>query len=192
MIYITGIDHLVQYNGPVPPELLEEFKEYIAAKIKELNITLIAEEFNEEFLHDVFNAAEGTAETAAAESGTSHLYCDPDAAEREALGIAYYADVMDMVKERHGISEKFIMDMELRRVVEQETALEVKKFWPVRERFWLNKLKGRLDENILFLCGHEHVRGFSELLRGEGVSAAVIEEFWRGDIFSDYDKLGLR
>jgi len=192
MIYITGIDHLLQYNGPVPPELLEEFKGYLAAKIKELNITLIAEEFNEEFLHDVFNATEGTAETAAAESGISHLYCDPDAAERGALGIPYYADLMDMVKERHGIREKFIMDSEVRRVVEQETALEVKKFWPVRERFWLHKLKERLNENILFLCGHEHVSGFSTLLREEGVSASVIEEFWRGDLFSDYGKLGLR
>lgn len=192
MIYITGIDHLVQYNGPVPTDLLEEFKGYLAAKIKELNITLIAEEFNEEFLHDVFGAAEGTAETAAAESGISHLYCDPDAAEREALGIPYYADVMDLVKERHDIREKFIMDREVRKVAERETSLEVKKFWPVREHFWLNKLKGQLDENILFLCGHEHVRGFSDLLREEGVSAVVIEEFWRGDLFSDYGTLGLR
>ncbi len=126
MIYITGIDHLLQYNGPVPPELLEEFKGYLAAKIKDLNITLIAEEFNEEFLYDVFGATEGTAETAAAESGISHLYCDPDAAEREALGIPYYADVMDLVKERHGIREKFIMNIELRRKAEQETSLEVK------------------------------------------------------------------
>jgi hypothetical protein len=62
----------------------------------------------------------------------------------------------------------------------------------VRERFWLNKLKRRLDENILFLCGHEHVSGFSALLREEGVPAAVVEDFWRGDIFSDYGKLGLR
>jgi hypothetical protein len=122
----------------VPPEILEEFWEYLAAKIKELNITLIAEEFNEEFLYDVLGATEGTAETAAAESGISHLYCDPDAAEREALGIPYYADVMEMVKERHGIREKFIMDSELRRAVEREAAFEVKKFWPVRERFWLN------------------------------------------------------
>lgn len=192
MIYITGIDHLIQYNGPVPPEILEEFREYLAAKIKELNITLIAEEFNEEFLYDVLGATEGTAETAAAESGISHLYCDPDAAEREALGIPYYADVMDMVKDRHGIREKFIMERELREQVERETALEVKKFWAVRERFWLNRVKERLNENILFLCGHEHVRGFSVLLRGEGVSVSVIEEFWRGDIFSDYGKLGLR
>jgi len=192
MIYITGIDHLLQYNGPVPPELLEEFKGYLAAKIKELNITLISEEFNEEFLYDVFGATEGTAETAAEDAGISHLYCDPDASEREALGIPYYADVMDMVKVRHGIKEKFIMDSDLRKQVERETSLEVKKFWPVRERFWLDKLRGRLSENILFLCGHEHVMGFSALLREEGVAASVIEEFWRGDIFSDYGKLGLR
>lgn len=192
MIYLIGIDHLLQYNGPVPPELLEEFKEYLVAMIKKLNITLIAEEFNEEFLYDVFNATEGTAEKAAEASGISHLYCDPDASEREALGIPYYADVMDMVKERHSVREKFIMDRGLREEVERETALEVKKFWPVRERFWLNKLKRRLDENILFLCGHEHVSGFSALLSEEGIPAAVIENFWRGDIFSDYGKLGLR
>jgi hypothetical protein len=115
MIYLIGIDHLLQYNGPVPSELLEEFKEYLVAMIKKLNITLIAEEFNEEFLCDVFNATEGTAEKAAEASGISHLYCDPDASEREALGIPYYADVMDMVKERHSVREKFIMDRGLRK-----------------------------------------------------------------------------
>jgi len=192
MVYIIGIDHLVQYNGPLMPEVLDEFKEFLTSIINELGISMVAEEFNLEFLNDVLGATEGTAKIVAEKSGIDHLYCDPDSEEREILGIPYYADVMDKVKERYGIRDQFITDGDLGKQVKRETADEIKRFWSVRERFWLGKFRKRVNENILFLCGHEHVSGFSALLRDEGVTVMIIDEFWRKDLFSDYGKLGLR
>lgn len=189
MVYIIGIDHLVQYNGPLPGNILAEFRELLVEKTGEYSISVIAEEFNAEFLHDVYNATEDTALAAAGEAGVDHIYCDPDEAERDKLGIPYYADVRDMVMEKHGISGGFIFDDEKRKMVELETAAEVKKFWHLRESFWLEKLRSRLCGNILFLCGHEHVDRFRALLETEGVEVSVVDPFWRRDLFTGYGKL---
>lgn len=191
-VYIIGIDHLVQYNGPLAGEIIDEFSEFLAAKISELEISLVAEEFNEEYLHDVFGASEDTAKAAAERTGIEHMYCDPDEGEREMLGIPYYADVRDVVKERRGISDRIIFDNDLRRSIERETSEEVKRHWKVRENFWYERIKDRVPENILFLCGHEHVAGFSSMLKEKGIDVSVIDEFWQRSLFSDYGRLGLR
>lgn len=192
MVYIIGIDHLVQYNGPLTRNILNEFRNFMISEIGRLDISLIAEEFNEEFLHDVFAATEGTAKSLAELTGVEHIYCDPDERERKILGIPYYADVKDMVKHRYGIKEKIIFDNKLRKIIEHEIHEEVRKYWHVRENFWLETIKGKVQKNILFLCGYEHVPGFSILLASKGIDCIVIDPYWRKDLFSDYSKLGLR
>lgn len=192
MLYIIGIDHLVQYNGPVPSDLLGEFKEYIDLLITNLEIDVIAEEFNEEFLVDVYGATEDTAKSAAEKAGIEHIYCDPDSYERAALGIPYYADVADEIKLRHNISDKFISDPEIRKIVNSEVYAEVKKYWELRENFWYEKIKDRLHQNILFLCGHEHVYRFKELLAAYDIESEIINEYWKREIFSNYSEIGLR
>lgn len=191
MVYIIGLDHLVQYNGPVPDYLLGEFRECLSGAVARFNITVIAEEFNSEYLHDVLGATEDTAEVVAGKLGIEHVYCDPDERERMKLGIPYYADVKDRVKLSRGITDKFITDDALRREVDEEIAVEVRKYWGIRERFWLDRIRDKLGENVLFLCGHEHVIRFRDLLVSEGADAIVIDEFWRGDLFSDYRNIGL-
>lgn len=191
MIYIIGIDHLVQYNGPVPGDILDEFKIFLHEKIDELKISVIAEEFNEEFLCNVLNATEGTAKLISERCGIIHIYCDPDESEREMLRIPYFADIKESVKKRLNINQKFITDYRLRKLVDAETSAEVKKYWDVREKFWFERIKGSLSENILFLCGHEHVVRFLNLLHENSVDALIIDQFWRRDLFSDYSRIGL-
>ena len=190
MVYIIGIDHLVQYNGPLPEYILDQFRELLIEKTAEYNITLIAEEFNGEFLRDVYSATVDTAMAAAGEAGIDHIYCDPEEAERDKLGIPYYADVRERVMAGLGMSGGFIFDDEKRKMVELETAAEVKKFWHIRESFWLERIRARLCENILFICGHEHVERFRTLLEREGVEVSVIDTFWRRGLFTGYWKPG--
>ena len=191
MVYIIGIDHLVQYDGPLPGPIREEFKAYLVGKVRELDIGVIAEEFNEEFLHDVCGSSEDTALAAAELTGITHIYCDPDARERRELGIPYHADVEDAVRRRYGATEAVIFDNELRRKVADETAAGEKRFWPVRESFWLERIRGFCSGNVLFLCGHEHASRFHDLLEREGFASAVVDEFWRRSLFSDYRNIGL-
>jgi len=192
MVYIVGIDHLVQYNGPIPEHLLDEFKEFISVKIIEYNISVIAEEFNEEFLYDVLGATEATAYVLAEKYGIEHIYCDPDQNEREEMGIPYYAEIRDEVRKRFNVNENIIFDNVLRKKLDSETASEVKKYWPLREKFWFDRIREKLSENIIFLCGHEHVYRFMEYLSMKGADVYLIDQFWKSEIFIDYGKLGLR
>ncbi|MCU0848227.1 MAG: hypothetical protein MUD12_10100 [Spirochaetes bacterium] len=191
MVYIIGVDHLVQYRGPVDEKLLNEFIMFINELIAEKKITLAAEELSEESLRDVCMSDTSTVKMAAESSGIKHVFCDPDDGERKNLGIPYHADVRDMVKKKMGVEEKFILDAGLRNKVEEETDRLSRTFWPAREKHWLSRISGRLRENILFICGHEHVESFRKLLADRGLDSEIIEPFWKRDIFSDYANLGL-
>lgn len=191
MIYLVGVDHLVQYNGPVRGKILDEFSAFLDSSIRTYGIAVIAEEFNEEFLRDVYFATRNTAEEAAKRAGIIHIYCDPDEHERQALGIPYHADIKDSIRRKYGTADRFIPDGELRNKIDAETVEEEKSHWEKRERFWLERLRPFLADDILFLCGHEHVTRFKTLLDSEKILNQILDEFWRRDLFSDYGKLGL-
>ncbi|HOP64356.1 MAG TPA: hypothetical protein PK906_13325 [Spirochaetota bacterium] len=192
MVYIVGVDHLIQYNGPVPEYLIKEFHSFLKNQIRALKISIIAEEFNNEFLKDVYGATEDTAKIAAERAGIEHLYCDPESNERELLGIPYHADLKDRIFKRNNVRDPFLLDAELKRKIKSELNAEVKKYWDVREKFWLDKISNKINSNILFICGHEHAERFCSLLTENGITAKVIEKFWKKEIFSDYLNIGLR
>ena len=191
MIYIVGVDHLVQYDGPVPEILRKEFKQYLEDSVKKYKITLIAEEFSRESLVDVYGAKECSARNAAGRCGIEHRFCDPEEKERGELGIPYYFDVMESVKGRYNAREKLIIDNNLRKKVEDETRDIVKSYWHIRERFWVDRIIDRIEENILFICGHEHAERLSKLLDGMGYTNIIIDPFWRPDMFGNYQNMGL-
>jgi hypothetical protein len=191
-IYIIGVDHLIQYkNSIIPAVRFAEFKDYLAQLISKHSITVVAEEFNEEYLSDVYFSDEATVRSAAERSGVMHLFCDPGEDDRLFLGIPYFADIRNMVNEKYGISEKIILDRTLSKKINQEVSDESKKYWALREEFWYGKIADFNRDNILFVCGHEHALRFKELLDRTGRSAEVIEQFWRREIFSDYHTLGI-
>ncbi|MCU0822392.1 MAG: hypothetical protein MUC95_07965 [Spirochaetes bacterium] len=192
MVYIIGVDHLIQYDGPVPEKLRMEFEQYLVDTVRKYDITLIAEEFSIESLTDVYGAKECPARNAAEGCGIGHRFCDPEEKERLELGIPYYFDVKESVKEKYNIREKLIIDNDLRKRIEDETGNIVKSFWNIRERFWINKLADKLNENIIFICGHEHSGRLSYLLENMGIPNLILDPFWRSDIFGDYRNIGLK
>ncbi|HNX23978.1 MAG TPA: hypothetical protein PKG60_07995 [Spirochaetota bacterium] len=191
-IYIAGVDHLIQYrNGIVPEYLFDEFYGFFINLIWSYNITAVAEEFNREYLEDVYFSPEATVESAAVKSGVAHFFCDPGKDERLRMGIPYFADIRNMIKKKYGIHEKFISDRIMRGKIEQETIDESKKYWQIREEYWYSIISNIPYDSILFICGHEHVFRFRNLLLRNGRDAEVIESFWHDEIFSDYTKLGI-
>ena len=87
LAYLIGVHHRIQYtNASCGPEWRTDIKaleDYLADKAVELNVDLLAEEFNEEYL--VQNHATGcTVRDAAGRVEKQHIFCEPDAAEREA------------------------------------------------------------------------------------------------------------
>lgn len=191
MVYIVGVNHLVQYNGPVPEKLRTEFEQNLADLINKLKIKLLAEEFSEESLRDVYGASECTCRNAAVSCGIEHRFCDPEERERDRLGIPYYFDIRESVKRKYNISDKIISDINLKKKVEDEARAVAKSFWEARERFWVERIADRINENILFVCGHEHTDRLLNLLNDMGCPAEIIDPFWRREIFCNYENIGL-
>lgn len=184
MIYLVGIDHLIQYeNRIVPGNLFNAFRDFIKNIIQSHGIDLIAEEFHEEYLEQVYFSREATLRALARELGKDHLFCDPGDGDRRRLGIPYYAEQKDAVKRRYGITGTFVFDEELRKKIQDDTDREVMQYWDIREKFWFEKLAPHLERHILFVCGHEHVKRFKTLLENKGQACMIVVSFWEGDYF---------
>ncbi len=89
-IYLVGIDHQVQHDGPTMiPErekAISEFCDFLEAKAKELRISMMSEELDEDALK-TSHATKSTVQHVAKSLGLKHLYCDPTKDMRRQLGI---------------------------------------------------------------------------------------------------------
>jgi len=192
MIYIIGVDHLIQYKNSIVPDIIyKQFIDFIEEQIRDYRIDLIAEEFNYEALKHVYHSDQATVKAIAQGNGIEHRYCDPGLKERKKLGIPFFADIKDMVRKKHNISEKFIFDTLLRKKIISETIKISRSYWKIREKFWLDKIRDRIDSEILFICGHEHPERFKKLLVENKYDCTIISEWWLGEIFSDYGNFDL-
>lgn len=85
MIYLIGVDHVIQHDGclwPAKVAAIKEFSQYLETMIAEKKISIIAEEFS----HDALSMSCATISTAHAVAnlvGAVHKFCDPDKRERE-------------------------------------------------------------------------------------------------------------
>lgn len=191
MVYIIGVDHLVQYNGPVPERLRDDFRDYLVAFSRTHRIDLIAEEFSNEALLEVYHATKDTACEAARILGILHRFCDPEERDMIRLGIPYFADIIGRVKKQRGIDTAFILDDTLRARVREEATAISKSYWHLRETFWYDRIAPDIDSNILFICGHEHTDRFQSIILQHGNTCVIVESFWREGIFTDYNSINL-
>jgi hypothetical protein len=54
-------------------------------------------------------------------------------------------------------------------------AIELGRYFPIRERFWLNRLDGCSQHDAVFICGNAHIEGFASLLDGNDVPYRIVE-----------------
>ncbi len=93
MIYLIGVNHAVQdykwsrdpKRGDLYEALTKEFKAFLYDVINTHNITVLAEEYNEEALGRGYDKS--VLKDIAKSLCLTHLYCDPKKKEREKLGI---------------------------------------------------------------------------------------------------------
>lgn len=189
MVYIVGVDHLVQYAGPLPEFIRGRFKEYVRRCVRSMGIRGIAEEFSEESLHRVYGSSEGTLASVASELMVEHRYCDPEESDLLRLGIPYFYDIRERVKGLLGAESLYFTDGTVKRDVDREASRVASRFWRLREDFWYRRIQDLLDMQLLFVCGHEHVIRFRSLLWEKGTDAEVLDRFWERELFGDYDRL---
>ena len=180
MIYVIGTCHKTQIVndqvrrgalGTVPLAKVLAFQKYLTDTAKAVGAIAVCEELTAERVLAWGDNAVSIAETAAKSIGIRHAFCEPTGQDREQLGLRS-GDVM--VKHARDIAERRNRDfLEIYRE-------EVRKQFPVREKFWLSRLK--LFEPgtypLIFVCGADHSQSFVRTAMELGLPAVVHCEDW--------------
>jgi hypothetical protein len=166
MIYIIGVNHQTQYWDGSDSLFLLSLRDWGST----LMLSLIAEELNQEAIDRQQALTRQTlasvAQRAASILGVEHRFCDPNTSERADLKIPTTSEVRENLGLRVGQHED---------LVEKE---EMRRYWPLREKFWLDRIRDKSKEGILFVCGVSHVESFLSLLEANGLEAVVLHKDW--------------
>lgn len=90
MVFLVGVDHLIQHNGfvwPAKKRALKEFSKYLIMVSKKYKLSILAEEFSEEALR-LSNAKKSTLQAVAKQMNLMHIFCDPSSMERKRFNIS--------------------------------------------------------------------------------------------------------
>jgi hypothetical protein len=174
MIYLIGVEHRVQ-SIPVGGEETADQNKYrlcLEQAIQQYQPTVVAEEYSEDALKRSEISGKGPQEFFTRKITTTrnvkHVLCDPDLKTKYSMGY----------QERGGwamqISRLPTCESPLDRTL-LPAALEVLKDFPLRENYWLQRLKDVLRQEVVFVCGDYHVDTFGVRLKDNGIRSQVVE-----------------
>lgn len=168
MLYLIGIAHRAQARKP-DGALTDEQQTFAAClrrTIEESHPAFIGEEDNEQFL---LKRAEISISKEIAEENDNieHRFCDPNTEERLLIGYENFMSISLQL----WMDEPELCNDEL---TCKARAIEISRYFPIRERFWLERLKGCGDVNAVFVCGDIHIESFGAFLESEGIPYAVV------------------
>jgi predicted metal-binding protein len=165
VIYIIGVNHELQYFDGSTNLLLN----FLSEQVELLGAKLIAEELNQEAIDREQQTRQTTLEStsrgAASKKGIDHRFCDPDSAERVVIGIPSPAQIRKSLGLRAGENEDRVEE-------------EARRDFPLREKFWLDKISDKIHENIIFVCGSCHVDSFAALLEQRDYQCIILHKNW--------------
>jgi len=145
--------------------------------VQSVRPTFIAEEDSVEALTDRQEVS--IAKVLAHENGIEHRYCDPTREERQAIG---YKDGQSIELEIFMHGDAGLSNDEIKL---QGRAIEIGRYFPIREAFWLERLAGCRNCDAIFICGDGHIESFGKLLQSNDVRYTVVK---RGIGLTDEDK----
>jgi hypothetical protein len=164
MIYLIGVNHEVQYlRDEILHGISKELEKYITDAVGNLHIGLLAEEMNEEAL--LLRKAKGSLLVKIAKDlNIEHRFCDPNTVEREQIGAK-----IEVIAKKLGLPQrKFYWSNEVAKITPEDFRL--------RESFWLDMIKNKLDVNIIFLCGDDHIESFGKHLAIKSIDHRVLSQ----------------
>lgn len=167
MIYILGVAHRAQSRKPggQKTEAQQFFEFCLRRTVLEVRPAFIGEEDNEDFLAD--RGEISIAEEIAVELGIEHRFCEPNKKERSAIGSKNFMTIALDLAHTESLSND---ELECK-----ARAVEIARYFPVRERSWLERLKDCRSAVCIFVCGDVHLRSFGSLLTTEGIPFEVKE-----------------
>ena len=158
MVYIHGINHNAQIRGDNgDPANADRLEAVVRGFCDEKRVAVIAEEYSIEGCKR-YSVEESICCAIAREYGLVHVYCDPTADERERIGIPSPDELNEQVTGKPNCS---ILTPKECGEIDRLTA----EHFPKREQFWAEKLVTFRGQDLLFVCGKDHVESFGGLLR---------------------------
>lgn len=168
MFYLIGAAHrahLIEQSGQ-RTDAHEAFSKCLESAIADHRPVLIAEEANAEKLTE-YKQLSLTKIISDAE-GIDHMFCDPGDREREAM------EYMD----RRAIGLELTREWDVLSSVELDAkagAIEIARFFPMREQFWLNHLSEFREQDVVFICGDFHVDRFAKFLDQAAIPNEIVQ-----------------
>lgn len=158
-VFLIGTKHDYQLPGK---RGAHQFRDLLFHVVLEHCVRAIAEEMSSDGL---FGRQQSTCLEVAEACGLAHRYCDPNTAERQALGILVDEDTPRMAAFFSGRDP-------------QEAQAEVKASHGCREQFWLDGLLDLDTWPVLFVCGQAHTDRFRTLLETNRLVVHLLFTNW--------------
>jgi hypothetical protein len=169
MLHVIGLAHRAQAQKREAQltEAQKAFVDCLRRTIENVRPAFIAEEDSEEALADRHEIS--IAKEIAGEKRIEHRFCDPTREQRRAIGYVdgQTLEIEIFMQDKRGLAREEIRN--------KARAIEIGRFFPIRERFWLERLNGCRDRHAVFICGDGHIDTFGRLLDSDGVPYKVVE-----------------
>ena len=174
MIFLLGTCHSIQSEWNEPGTKLSaklyRFRNYLANAALSNGVTGIAEEFN----RDGESSQHKTIAQEIAESSKpplKYIQCDPDLKERQGLGIPDDSEIL------RNIPPELIG-----KALDEYRDAELLRYFPAREKFWLERIRQIPSSSVLLVCGANHVPTFACRLTETGNPWHIlIFNWWAAD-----------
>jgi hypothetical protein len=159
-VVLIGTSHKYQVPSCAAASKFQAFVEKVGARF---HVRAIAEEMSLEALAQK-SAARTVCNEVADAQNLGHRYCDPNNAQRAALGVRDELDIR---------AQGFLANWS-----QEAIEIEIRESHIIRESYWLEQLLELDHWPALFVCGADHVTSFQALLKINGVSADIGARDW--------------
>jgi len=171
MFHLIGVAHRVQSKpkGSDDSEEQKAYRDCLSEAVRRISPVVVGEEFSEHALREAGKAARtghvSLTKTVADSLGISHRFCDPEPQARREMGYV----------EGGQLFPRLLIEANLDNEEAESRAfsIEITKYWPLREKYWLEQLVDVADREVIFVCGDAHLESFGALLAEIGIESAV-------------------
>ncbi len=175
MIYLLGTRHTIQTEwdnpGPHLAAKFERFKTFLSAAVQSTKVAAIAEETSHEPENRTSKKSIARLIAEGMQPPLFYVPCEANSEERKALGIPTEEEILARCQ-REGTGD----------TLEQCRDSELLKYFPLREKFWVERLRQVAASPILFLCGPNHIRTFGCRLTENGIPCKILSfDWWESD-----------